>query len=165
MLAGLIAATCRQPSSGWKLHSHRSGPCPREHSEWRLHLHENDGDPPSWGRDTPNTGDLSRILRWAVTLGYVCPGKAPRPRMEEGEWGIQGSGVASQGSRTRNTGQGNYAGAVRAGGWGWGWGMGQGSGVSGALTCQGAHTTHSMGPCEQDKMHSPGAEHRRPQEP
>jgi hypothetical protein len=42
MLAGLIATTCRQPSSGWKLHSHNSGPWPLEHSERRPHLSKND---------------------------------------------------------------------------------------------------------------------------
>lgn len=46
MLAGFIAATCRQLGSGWKLHSHRSGPWPLEHSERRLHLDENDERPP-----------------------------------------------------------------------------------------------------------------------
>ena len=45
MLAGLKAATRRHPSSGWKLHSHRSEPRPREHSEWRLHLDEKDQCP------------------------------------------------------------------------------------------------------------------------
>ena len=46
MLAGLKAATRRHPSSGWKLHSHRSEPRPREHSERRLHLDEKDQCPP-----------------------------------------------------------------------------------------------------------------------
>ena len=53
--------------------------------------------------------------------------------------------------------QGKRLGALRAGGWG-----GDGGG---ALTSRGAHTTHSMGPCELGRMHSPGAEHRRPREP
>lgn len=85
-------------------------------------------------------------------------------RARVGNWGIQGSEVESQGQRTRNLGQGNYAGALRALK-GLGAGLGKGTGVSGALTGRGAHTTHSMGPCEQGKMHNPGAEHRRPQEP
>lgn len=41
-----MAVTCRQPSSGWKLHSQSSGPWPREHSERRLHLGKNDQCPP-----------------------------------------------------------------------------------------------------------------------
>lgn len=165
MLAGLIAATCRQPSSGWKLHSHRSGPCPREHSEWRLHLQENDQDVPSRSRDTSNTGDLGGILRWAMTLGYVCPGKALMPRMENGGRGLRHPGVVGCKSRAKD--QEYWTGPLcrTREGRRWGLGLGNGSGVGGELTCQGAHTTHSMGPCERDKRHSPGAEHKKPQEP
>lgn len=40
-----------------------------------------------------------------------------------------------------------------------------GPGASGAPTCREVHTTHSMGPGEQGKTCSPGAGHRKPQEP
>lgn len=93
-----------------------------------------------------------------------CASETLTPRVEERveDWDIQASGL-----RVKGQGQGILDRATirsfkdaRLG-----IGLGKGSGVGGALTCRGAHTTRSTGPCEQDKMHSPGAEHRRPQEP
>lgn len=104
-----MAVTCRQPSSGWKLHSQSSGPWPREHSARRLHLGKNGQCPSacdphratgsSWGRDTYNPGDLGRILKWAMTSGYVCSGETLVPRVEDrmGDWDTPESGLRVKG--------------------------------------------------------------------
>lgn len=160
MLAGLKAATRRHPGSGWKLHSHRSDPRPREHSERRLHLDEKDQCPPVtlMGPLAVHGAGTPTILgTWARSS--KGPWHAWQIRVEDGigiskgqRWRVNG-----QGQGTLETGQetSSIAGGRLGLGWGW-WG---------ALTSRGAHTTHSMGPCEQGRMHSPGAEHRRPREP
>lgn len=80
------------------------------------------------GEGTSNTGDLSRILRQAVTLGYICPGRPLMSRMEDA--GRRVGHPRLKGCKSRVKDQEYWTGqlcrcSARAGGWGWGIDRGQ----------------------------------------